>query len=86
MNCQPMRLLFVKSAAGKERLQPALDPGNRDKALSAPVTAIIAYDSRFYENLPSHLPVLPAAAQMFSKMRRLQPKRRCVMVRCKALT
>ena len=40
MNCQPMRLVFVRSQAAKERLAPALSAGNRDKTMAAPVTAI----------------------------------------------
>ena len=51
MNSQPARLVFVRSKAGKEKLAPALSPGNRDKTMAAPVTVIIAYDLRFYDNL-----------------------------------
>jgi len=51
-NCQPMRLVFVVSKEAKEKLKPALSSGNRDKTMAAPVTAIVAYDSRFYDELP----------------------------------
>jgi 3-hydroxypropanoate dehydrogenase len=51
-NCQPMRLVFVVSPEAKEKLKPALSSGNRDKTLAAPVTAIVAYDLRFYDELP----------------------------------
>lgn len=50
-NCQPMRVVFVASAEGKERLKPALSSGNLAKTLAAPVTAIVAYDLEFYEKL-----------------------------------
>lgn len=60
MNCQPARLVFVTSAAGKERLKPALSPGNLDKTLAAPATVIIASDSRFYEHLPTNFPAYDA--------------------------
>ena len=53
LNCQPLRLVFVQSAAAKQRLQPALSANNAPKTMAAPVTAIVAYDSRFYEHLPS---------------------------------
>lgn len=53
MNCQPARLVFVTSAAGKARLAPALAPGNLDKTMAAPATVIVATDSRFYEHLPT---------------------------------
>jgi 3-hydroxypropanoate dehydrogenase len=51
-NSQPMRVVFVRSAAAKEKLAPALSDANREKTLKAPVTAILAYDTRFYEHLP----------------------------------
>lgn len=66
MNCQPMRLVFVRSAEAKALLAPALAPGNRDKTLAAPVTAIIALDTRFHEHLPTQFPAMPTAAQMFA--------------------
>ena len=50
-NCCPARFLFVKSKEGKERLKPHLMPGNVDKTMAAPVTAIIAYDLKFYEHM-----------------------------------
>jgi len=60
-NSQPMRIVFVRSKQAKERLAPALSPGNLDKTMKAPVTAIIAYDTRFYEHLPRNFPNNPAA-------------------------
>jgi nitroreductase len=35
-NMCPMRIIFVKSREAKERLKPALDPGNVDKTMKAP--------------------------------------------------
>jgi len=55
-NCSPMRLVFVKTAEGKARLKPALDEMNVEKTLSAPVTAIVAIDTEFYEQLPKLFP------------------------------
>ncbi len=55
-NGQPMRVLFVKSREARERLKPALSPGNVDKTMSAPVTAIVAYDLEFYEKMPKLFP------------------------------
>ena len=48
----PMRLIFVRSPEGKGRLKPALSPGNLPKVEAAPVTAIIAFDAKWYELLP----------------------------------
>src|SRR5216684_4086131 len=55
-NMCPMRIVFVKSREAKERLKPALDAGNADKTMAAPVTAIIGMDIRFYEKLPKLFP------------------------------
>ncbi|SFU80978.1 malonic semialdehyde reductase [Halomonas korlensis] len=52
MNCQPLRVLFLKSQAAKERLKPALMPANQEKTLKAPVVAVLGYDTEFYEHLP----------------------------------
>jgi 3-hydroxypropanoate dehydrogenase len=61
-NMCPMRILFVKSRAAKERLKPALDAGNVDKTMKAPVTAIIGMDIHFYEKLPQLFPHADAKA------------------------
>ena len=55
-NCQPMRLVLVRSAAAKERLLPCVSAGNYDKVRTAPVTAIVAYDCEFYDHLPRLYP------------------------------
>src|SRR5690554_634409 len=52
MNCQPARVVFVRSPEAKERLKASLAPGNVEKTMAAPVTAIVAYDTRFHEHLP----------------------------------
>ena len=65
-NCQPARIVFVRSKQGKEKLRPALSPGNTDKTMAAPVTAIIAYDSHFYEHMPRVFPHNPAAQSLYS--------------------
>lgn len=51
MNCCPARFVFLKSPESKERLKPCLLPGNVEKTMSAPVTAIIAYDLKFYKKM-----------------------------------
>ena len=66
MNTNPARVLFLRSRAAKERLKPALSPGNVDKTMAAPVTAIIAYDAAFYELLPQLFPHNPNARGFFA--------------------
>ena len=55
-NMCPLRIIFVKSREAKERLKPALDAGNVNKVMTAPVTAILGMDIRFYEKLPQLFP------------------------------
>lgn len=55
-NSSPMRVVFVKSKAAKAKLEPFLSEGNRAKTMEAPVTAIIATDHEFYEQLPKLFP------------------------------
>ncbi|MHA7778025.1 malonic semialdehyde reductase [Roseibium sp. M-1] len=65
MNQQPMRVLFIRSDEAKDRLEPALMEGNRPKMRSAPVTAIIAHDLNFWEELPRLFPPNPSAQDIF---------------------
>jgi 3-hydroxypropanoate dehydrogenase len=64
-NCSPARFVFLRTLEAKERLRPALMPGNLDKVLQAPVTAIIATDEAFFEKLPQLLPHNPNAIQLY---------------------
>ena len=66
-NCQPVRLVFLTSREAKERLRPALAPANVDKTMTAPVTAIVAHDLTFYEQLPVLMPHVNARAWFASK-------------------
>jgi len=65
MNTQPTRLVFVVSKEAKDKLAPALSPGNLPKVMAAPATAIIAYDLEFYNNLPRTFPNNPNAKSVF---------------------
>jgi 3-hydroxypropanoate dehydrogenase len=64
-NCQPTRIVFLRTAQAKERLRPALSQGNLDKTLAAPVCAILAYDTQFHEHLPRLFPHNPTARSWF---------------------
>jgi 3-hydroxypropanoate dehydrogenase len=55
-NCCPARFVFVRTHEGKEKLRPALSSGNLAKTMSAPVTAIVAMDGKFYDQLPRLFP------------------------------
>ena len=64
-NCCPARIVFLKSQPGKERLRAALKPNNIDKTMSAPVTAIIAYDTAFWKHAETMFPQNPGAQLTF---------------------
>ena len=65
-NSCPARFVFVRSQQAKERLRPALAPGNVEKTMKAPVTVIVAYDLLFYEKLPRLFPHSPAMRNLFA--------------------
>jgi len=49
-NSSPARFVFITTPQAKERLRPALSPGNVEK------TVIVAWDTEFYEQLPQLFP------------------------------
>lgn len=59
-NCQPARFVFLRSAAARERLKPALSPGNVAQTMAAPVTVIVAMDMKFFDHLPRQYPAYDA--------------------------
>lgn len=64
-NAAPARFAFLRSKEAKERLRPAMAPLNVQKTMTAPVTVIIAYDMKFYEQLPKLFPQNPGMAKLF---------------------
>jgi 3-hydroxypropanoate dehydrogenase len=66
-NSQPMRLVFVKSREGKQKVKLALPPPNVEKTMTAPVTAIVAHDLEFYEQLPRLMPHVNARSWFASR-------------------
>jgi 3-hydroxypropanoate dehydrogenase len=66
-NGSPGRLVFLRTPEAKERLRPALAPGNVEKTMSAPVTAIIAYDLLFFEKLPKLFLHAPGMRDLFAQ-------------------
>ncbi len=65
-NSSPARFVFLRSKEAKERLRPALAPGNVEKTMAAPVTVIVAYDLMFFEKLPKLFPANPAMRDLFA--------------------
>jgi len=65
MNTQPARYVFLTTPEAKARLLPAMSPGNVDKTRAAPVTVIVATDTRFYEHMPQIFPNNAKATALF---------------------
>lgn len=64
MNTQPARYVFLRTPEARARLLPCLSPGNVAKVEQAPVTVIVANDTRFFDQLP-HIWHVPNAKDMF---------------------
>jgi 3-hydroxypropanoate dehydrogenase len=65
-NTQPMRVVFVRTPEGKDRLVQHMAEGNRAKTASAPVTAIVAYDKNWHEEIPNVFPINPGMKDHFA--------------------
>jgi 3-hydroxypropanoate dehydrogenase len=61
-NSQPLRVLFVRTQEGRERLVAHMSEGNQAKTLTAPAVAVLAYDAEFHEHFPT---VFPERGQMY---------------------
>lgn len=64
-NTQPLRLLWVRTPEGKARLVQHMSEGNRDKTLAAPAVAVVAFDTRFHEHIPTIFPYKPEMKDYF---------------------
>lgn len=64
-NGQPLRVLLVRSPEARARLLPHMSEGNRAKTDTAPLVAVLAFDTRFHENYPRIFPHDPTARSWF---------------------
>ena len=65
-NCSPLRIVFVESSAEKAKLVDCVMEGNKDKVKAAPMTALFAYDMKFYNNVPKLFAHNPGMKDYFS--------------------
>jgi 3-hydroxypropanoate dehydrogenase len=65
-NSSPARLVFVRSAAAKERLVRCVSRKNQIKIAQAPVSVIIGMDEKFADKLPFLFPHAPDARHWFA--------------------
>jgi len=70
-NTLPLRIVYVTSPEGKQRLLEHMNPGNVAKTASAPVSAVLAVDNRYHDQLPRLLPLPPRNARHAGGRRRL---------------
>ena len=64
-NVQPLRVMFVRTPEGKERLVAHMSDGNKAKTAAAPVTAVLAVDRRFHDHIPTVFPMRPEMRDAF---------------------
>jgi 3-hydroxypropanoate dehydrogenase len=64
-NTNPLRILFVRTAEGKDRLSPHMSEGNRAKTMTAPAVAVLAVDTDFHDKIPELLPFRPELRENF---------------------
>lgn len=55
-NTNPLRILFLRTPEGKDRLGPLMSEGNRAKTVSAPAVAVLAVDTDFHDKTTSSTP------------------------------
>ncbi|SMC27783.1 3-hydroxypropanoate dehydrogenase [Andreprevotia lacus DSM 23236] len=72
-NAQPARFVFIRSQAEREHLAGLLKGRNRDKVLSAPVTAVVAWDKQFHQHLPTLFPAFDARGYFEQKPEQIAP-------------
>ncbi|WP_433526310.1 malonic semialdehyde reductase [Nocardia pseudovaccinii] len=66
MNQQPLRIVLVRSPEARARLVTHMIDNNKPKTAAAPLTAILAADLNFHENLPKVFPHAPEAKEYFA--------------------
>jgi 3-hydroxypropanoate dehydrogenase len=64
-NTNPLRILFLRTREGKDRLGPLMSEGNRAKTVSAPAVAVLAVDTDFHDKIPELLPFRPELRDNF---------------------
>ena len=64
-NTSPLRIVYVTSDEGKERLLPHVYEMNQAKVASAPVSAILAVDGSFHDRIPELFPFRPEMRDRF---------------------
>ena len=64
-NSQPLRVTYVRSEEARAKLVDALSSGNRAKTASAPLVAVLSYDTSWQEQWDNFLPGYNAPKAMY---------------------
>jgi 3-hydroxypropanoate dehydrogenase len=64
-NSQPLRVTYVRSEEARAKLVATLSSGNRAKTASAPLVAILSYDTAWQEQWDNFLPGYNAPKAMY---------------------
>ena len=64
-NSQPLRVTYVRSEEARAKLVPALSKGNQAKTASAPLVAVLSYDTAWQEQWDNFLPGYNAPKAMY---------------------
>jgi len=64
-NTQPLRVLYVRTDDGRDRLVRHMNDGNMAKTGSAPAVAVLAVDTRYHDHIPTVLPFRPELRDAF---------------------
>lgn len=75
-NAQPARFLFLQTPEARTRLAPALSSANRERTLAAPVSVVVAWDSRFHDHLPQQFPAYDAKSFFEARPELIEPAAR----------
>ncbi|MFJ3776264.1 malonic semialdehyde reductase [Streptomyces sp. NPDC090075] len=71
-NQSPLRVVLVRTPEARERLLAHMAEGNKAKTAMAPLTAILATDYEFHEELPKLVPFAPDAKDIHFSERRVR--------------
>lgn len=58
-NTLPLRILYIDTQEGRDRLIPLMAEGNQEKTRTAPLVAVVAADTDFHEFIPKTFPIRP---------------------------
>ncbi|MFJ5306901.1 malonic semialdehyde reductase [Streptomyces sp. NPDC088350] len=71
-NINPLRILYVRTEAGKQRLLTGVAKPNQEQTAGAPVTAVLAADTQYPEYVPFLAPSNPQLREMLEANQQLR--------------